>query len=78
MPVPQTYCLPAVLAGVGVDACQLLLAALHWTARLLVDPCIVAGVATCTLVPVKDNVRVIQRAELHTLHSTAQYVTKRG
>lgn len=72
MPVAQAYCLPAVLACVGVDACQLLLAALHWTAWLLVDPCIVAGVATCALVPVKDDIGVVQRAEFDTLHTTAQ------
>jgi hypothetical protein len=46
MPVPQAYCRPAVLAGVGVDACQLLLAALDWTPGLLVHPSIVTGVAT--------------------------------
>lgn len=65
--MPQANCSPAVLACVGVDRGQLLLAALNWAARLLVHPCVVAGVTACLLMPVKHHIGVICGFELHTL-----------
>lgn len=69
--MPQANCSPAVLACVGVDGGQLLLAALNWAAGLFVHPCVVAGVTARLLVPVKDDIWVICGFELNTLQQKA-------
>ena len=50
-PVPQTHCCATLPARVGVDARQLLLAARHRAARLLMHPGVVAGVTLCLAMP---------------------------